>query len=171
MDVALRHFEILYSTFSLRSWVPSANCSLCRDQYIQLLDRLRYAYGPGFDITSVSGDSIEFLYEQEFLRDRSCLFYLFKLCCLCATYVSPTYPDVTVRTVSTVGRQRRLTDVIRPGQSYMVNVRDSVASYSDDKKPTTTYRYLIAQKCARRSRDRNQEQMQFAQKKKLGRRN
>ena len=34
MDVALKHFEMLYNTFALRSWVPSANESLCRDQYI-----------------------------------------------------------------------------------------------------------------------------------------
>ena len=131
MDVALRHFDILYSTFPLRSWVLSTNESLCRDQYMQLLDHLRTAFGPSFDITSVAGDLIEFLSELEFLRDRSCLFYLFKLCCLCATSVSPTYPDVTFGTVSTARRQSRLTDVILPGQSYMANVRDSVAFCSD----------------------------------------
>ena len=99
---------------------------------MQLLDHLCTAYGTGFDITSVSGDLIEFLFELDFLRDRSCLFYLFKLCCLCATSVSPTYPDVTFGIVSTAGRQSRLSDVILPGQSYMANVRDSVASCSDD---------------------------------------
>ena len=107
MNVALRHFDNLYSTFSLRSWIPSANESLCRDQYMQLLDHLRTAYGPSFDITSVSADLIDFLSELEFLRDRSCLFYLFKLCCLCATSVSPTYSDVTLGTVSTAGRHSR----------------------------------------------------------------
>ena len=127
MDVALRHFDILYSTFSLRSWVPSANESLCRDQYMQLLDHLRTTYGPSFDLTSVSADLFEFLSELEFLRDR--LFYLFKLCCLCATSVSPTYLDVTV---STAGRHSRLTDVILPSQSYVANVRDAVAFCSDD---------------------------------------
>ena len=133
MDVALRHFDILYSTFSLRSWVSSTNESLCRDQYMQLLDHLRTAYSPDFEITSVSCDLIEFLSELEFLRDRSCLFYLFKLCCLCATTVSPTHPDVTFGTVSTAGRHSRLTDVILPVQSYMSNVRDAVASCSDDR--------------------------------------
>ena len=133
MDVALRHFDILYSTFSLRSWVSSTNESLCRDQYMQLLDHLRTAYSPDFDITSVSCDLIEFLSELEFLRDHSCLFYLFKLCCLCATTVSPTYPDVTFGTISTAGRHSRLTDVILPVQSYMSNVRDAVAFCSDDR--------------------------------------
>ena len=132
MDVALRHFDILYSTFSFRSWVSNANESLCRDQYMQLFDHLRTAQDPNFDISSVSADLIEFLSELEFLRNRSCLFYLFKLCCLCATSVSPTYPDVTFGTISTAGRHSRLTDVILPSQSYVPNVRDAVAFCSDD---------------------------------------
>ena len=133
MDVALRHFDILYSTFSLRSWVSNANESLCRDQYMQLLDHLRPIYDPSFDISSVSADLFEFLSELEFLRNRSCLFYLFKLCCLCATSVSPTYPDVTFGTISTAGRHNRLTDVILPSQSYVANVRDAVAFCSDNR--------------------------------------
>ena len=132
MEIALRHFDILYSTFSLRSWVYSANESLCRDQYMQLLDHLRTTYDPDFDISSVSADLIEFLSELEFLRNRSCLSYLFKLCCLCATTVSPTYPDVTFGTISTAGRHNRLTDVILPSQSYVANVRDAVAFCSDN---------------------------------------
>ena len=132
MEIALRHFDILYSTFSLRSWVSSANESLCRDQYMQLLDHLRTTYDPDFDISSVSADLIEFLSELEFLRNRSCLFYLFKLCCLCATTVSPTYPDVTFGTISTAGRHNRLTDVILPSQSYVANVRGAVAFCSDN---------------------------------------
>ena len=52
--VVLRHFDILYSTLSLCVCVTGANESLCRDQYMQLLDHLRTAYGPSFDITSVS---------------------------------------------------------------------------------------------------------------------
>ena len=127
MDVALRHFDILYSTFSLRSRVLSPFALL----YMQLLDHQRTAYDPSFDISSVSADLIEFLSELEILRNRSCLFYLFKLCCLRATSVSPTYPDVTFGTISTAGRHSRLTDVILPSQSFVANVRDAVAFCSD----------------------------------------
>ena len=101
MDVALKHFEMLYNTFALRSWVPSANESLCRDQYTQLLDHLRTCYGPNFDLTSTSSDLIEFLVGLEFLHDRAHLFHLFELCCLCATSVSPALPDVRFGTVTT----------------------------------------------------------------------
>ena len=132
MDVALKHLEMRYSTFALRSWVPSANESLCRDQYMQLLDYLRTSFGPNFDLTGTSSDLIEFLVGLEFLQDRAHLFHLFKLCCLCATSVSPVFPDVTFGAVTTAGRQNRFTDVILPCQSYLANVRDSVAFCSND---------------------------------------
>ena len=45
-EVALRHFDLLYSIFCLRSWVTKANESACRDQYTDLLDHLRICYGP-----------------------------------------------------------------------------------------------------------------------------
>ena len=89
MDVALQHFDVLYSTFALRSWVDNSNESLCRDQYIQLLDHLRTAYGPNFDITSVAADLIEFLMGLEFLHERSHLLYLFKLSCLLLQSLAP----------------------------------------------------------------------------------
>ena len=43
-EVGLRHFEVLYSTFQLRSWVTSANENSCRDEYLALLDHLRVNY-------------------------------------------------------------------------------------------------------------------------------
>ena len=132
MDVALQHFDVLYSTFALRSWVDDSNESLCRDQYIQLLDHLRTAYGPNFDITSVAADLIEFLMGLQLLHERSHLLYLFKLSCLCTTVTSPSYPDVVFGEVSTTGGQSRITDVILPCQSYMANVTGSDVRCSDD---------------------------------------
>ena len=84
------------------------------------------------DLTSTSSDLSEFLVGFEFLQDRAHLFHLFKLCCLCATSLSPVFPDVTFGTVTTAGRQNRFTDVILPCQSYQANVRDSVAFCSKD---------------------------------------
>ena len=132
MDVALRHFDMLYSTFVLRSWVLSANESQCRDQYMQLLDHLRTTYGPNIDKTSTSSDLIEFLIGLEFLQDRAHLFYHFKLCCLSATTISPNFPDVTFGKVTIAWRQDRFTDVILTCHSYFTSVRDSVASCTDD---------------------------------------
>ena len=132
MDVALKHFDMLYSTFALRSWVPNTNGSLWRDKYMQLLDHLRTYYGSNFNLSSTSSDLIEFPVGLEFLQDRAHLLHLFKLCCLCATTVSPAFPDVIFGTVTTAGRQNCFTDVILPCQSYLANVRDSVAFCSND---------------------------------------
>ena len=132
MDVALHHFDVLYSTFAHRSWVDDSNESQCRDQYIQLLDHLRTAYGPNFDITSVAADLIEFLMGLVFLHERSHLLYLFKMSCLCTTVTSPSHPDVVFGGTTTAGEQSRFTDLILPCQSYMANVTGSVVRCSKD---------------------------------------
>ena len=132
IDVALRHFEIMYNTFSLRSWVKATNEPFCRDQYVQFLDHLRTGYGPNFDITSTSKGLIEFLMGLEFLQDREHLLYLFKLCCLCTATPSSPYPDVTLGNLTTVGHQSRLKDVVLPCQSYLTEVRGSVSHCVDE---------------------------------------
>ena len=38
VEVALRQFDYLHSTFQLRSWVSASNESVCRDEYVALLD-------------------------------------------------------------------------------------------------------------------------------------
>ena len=63
----------------------------------------------------------------DFLQSRERLLYLFKLCCLCATSVTPTYPVVTAGSVSTAGHRGRFTDVILPVQSYISSVPGSAA--------------------------------------------
>ena len=89
VEVALRHFNILYSTFRLRSWVTRSNEPTCREEYVRLLDTLRTTYSSDFEITSVSSDLIEFLMGLEFFRSHGHSLYLFKLCCLCMTTVTP----------------------------------------------------------------------------------
>ena len=84
-EVALRHFEALFTTFLSRSWVTSADEPSSRCEYLELLDHLRTTYPPDFDFLETSRDLIEFLIGLEFLRERSRLLYLFKLCCLCVT--------------------------------------------------------------------------------------
>ena len=80
MEAALRHFDLLYRTFCLRSWVSKYNESTCWDQYTQLLDNFRIYYVSNFGVTSTSRDLIEFLMGLDFLQDREHLLYLFTLC-------------------------------------------------------------------------------------------
>ena len=61
VEVALRHFDILYSTFQLRSWVTSSDEATCRDECLKLLETLQTNYPPDFDITSVSSNLLEIL--------------------------------------------------------------------------------------------------------------
>ena len=82
-------FDVLYPTFTLRSWVTPENELVCREEYLSLLDFLRSTYSSDFDITGVSRDLIKFLIAQDFMQTRTHLLCLFKLCCLCVKSSSP----------------------------------------------------------------------------------
>ena len=131
-EVALHHFDLLYRTFQLRSWVSSANKSASRDEYVELLDHRKASSLPSFDVSQGSPDLIDFLVNIEFMQEHSRLMYLFKLSCLCITSESPQYPTVSIGTVSTSNYQNRLTDVVLPGQSYLSGVPDSIAFCTSD---------------------------------------
>ena len=132
IEVALRHFDLLYDTFLRRSWVAAANQAACRDEYVSLLDYLRANYSPDFVVTDSARDLIDFLINLEILQSRSLLIYLFKLSCLCITTVSPQYPPVTVGRIDTSGYCDRFTDVVSPSQSYLSAVPGSVPYCSSD---------------------------------------
>ena len=132
IEVALRHFDLLYDTFLRQSWVAAANQAACRDEYVSLLDNLRASYSPDFVVTDSSRDLIDFLINLEFLQSRSLLIYLFKLSCLCITTVSPQCPPVTVGRIDTSGYCDRLTDAVLPSQSYLSAVPGSVPYCSSD---------------------------------------
>ena len=125
-DVALRHYDLLYCTFQLRSWVTVENESACRDEYLALVDHLRAVYLDVSDVYGLTEDLIDFLLTLDFLQTRPHLLHLLKLCCLCLTEYGYSFPSVTFGSINTTGYQGRLTDVILPCQSYFKNVPDSV---------------------------------------------
>ena len=100
-EIALRHFEALYTTFLLRAWVTSADEPAYRYEYLELLYYLRSTYPPDFIFEESSQDLIEFLMSLEFLQTRASLLYLFKLCCLCITSPSHQFPAITVGNLNT----------------------------------------------------------------------
>ena len=131
-EVGLRHFEVLYSTFQLRSWVTSANENSCRDEYLALLDHLRVNYSPDFDLMESSTDLIDFLMGLEFFQTHEHLCYIFKLCCLCLTSRSPQYPPIMFGNVDTTGYRSRFADLVVPCQSYLSCVPDFIFSCCSD---------------------------------------
>ena len=131
-DVSLRHFDILCNTFPIRSWVTSSIESACRDEYMGLLDHLHASNPSSFEITDSSKNLIDFLINLDFKQFHQHSFPLFKLCCLCATSLSPSYLGVTMGSISTSGHQSRFTDFILPCQSYLSSVPGSIAFYSNE---------------------------------------
>ena len=137
MEVALRHFDYLYSTFQLRSWVSASNESACRDEYVALLDYLRANHSTEFVSTSHPPDLIDFFMGLDFLQTHDHICYLFKLSCLCITSVNPEYPPVSFGKIDTRGLQSRLADVILPCQSYLTSVPDSLLACCTESRLET----------------------------------
>ena len=125
-DVALRHFDLLFSTFQCRSWIGASNESACRDQYVELLDNLRDNYSASLEVTDVAEDLIDFLMKQELLKAEEHLLYLFKLCCLCVSSASPTYQDVRMGSIDTSGKRARFLDIVLPIQRCLSGVPGSI---------------------------------------------
>ena len=55
----------------------------------------------------------------DFLRAKSRLLHLFKLCCLSITARSGEFPSVTFGNIGPMGPHGRFADVVLPGQSYL----------------------------------------------------
>ena len=144
IEVALRHFDLLYDTFLRRSWVTAANQVACRDEYVSLLDFLHANYSADFVATDLAQDLIGLMITLEFLQSRRLLVYLFKICCLCITTISPQYPSVTVGRMDTSGYCDRFTDVVLPSQSYLSAVPGSVSYCSSDAQLLLSYCFLWA---------------------------
>ena len=131
-NVALIHFDLLYWAFLRRSWVTSANETVCREEYLELLDYSHTCYGVSFNIMDTSLILIEFMMVLEILQFRQNFFYRFKLCCLSVTSSRSQYPPVPLGSISTAGFRDRFLDVILPVQSYMSGIPDSVTSFDHD---------------------------------------
>ena len=125
--VALRHFDILFSSFQRRSWISASVEATCRDQYVELIDYLRAKYSGGLEVTEEVKDLIDFLKNLDLLQTREHLLHLFTLCCLCATTVGPELPVVKEGRVDTFGQRGCFIDVVLPIQSYLIGVPGSVA--------------------------------------------
>ena len=126
-EVPLRHFDILFDTFQGRSFVSASAEATYRDQYVELTDYLCANYSGGLEVTEVAEDLIDFLINLDFLQAKEHLLCFFKLCCLCATSVSPVYPGVKMVIIDTSGQRGRFIDVVLPIQSYLARVPGSVA--------------------------------------------
>ena len=132
VEVALRHFDTLFSTFQLRSWVSLSNEAVFRDEYVGLLDHLRTSHSSSFDLPDSSPDLIDFLMGLDFFQTHEYVSYLFRLCCLCVTSVSPQYPAVTMGKIDTTVLRSRMADVIFPCQSYLSEVPGSLVFCSSE---------------------------------------
>ena len=116
----------------MRGWFESGTEQLCRDEYLEFLTDLRRS---GLTLASSSGiihDVVAFLADYPALRTRPRIYHLFKLSCLCLTDSAPDLPAVTFGSIDSSCNDCRLSSVILPVQSSIVNVPGSVSLYTSD---------------------------------------
>ena len=130
-------FEQLYTSFRLRRWVLSSNASLCREQYLELIDYLRNLYPSTVDPVAAVPDLIDFMVNLTFLQNRPNLLHLFRLSCLCLTNSVTDLPPVVFGEVDTSKPHCRLTDVILPAQSFLSGVPESISVVTSDSNLTS----------------------------------
>ena len=141
-EFSTKCFEQLYTSFRLRRWVLSSNASLCREQYLELLDHLRNLFPAPVDPVVAIPDVVDFLLNLVYLQNRANLYHLFQLSCLCLTSSAPDLPHVVFGEVDTSKPHCRLTDVILPAQSFLNGVPDSIPVVTSDRN-LSSYLSLI----------------------------
>ena len=132
-EFATSCFEQLYTSFRLRRWVLSSNASLCREQYLELLDHLRSLFPSPVDPVAAIPDVIDFLLNLDYLHNRPNLLHLFRLSCLCLTTTAPDLPHIHFGDIDTSKPHCRLTDVILPAQSFLHGVPGSIPVVTSDR--------------------------------------
>ena len=127
MEQALFCFRALFHSFQIRGWVQENEESEYREEYVELLDHLRHSCGPLRTPESVP-DMVDLLISMPALRSRPRLLHLFRLSCLCLTEISPDLPPIRFQGVDSSDPNCRLANILRPAQSYLAIVPNSVTS-------------------------------------------
>ena len=127
MEQALFCFRALFHSFQIRGWVQENEESEYREEYVEFLDHLRHSCGPPRTPESVP-DMVDLWISMPALRSRPHLLHLFRLSCLCLTETSPDLPPIRLQGADSSDPNCRLTNILRPAQSYLAAVPNSVTS-------------------------------------------
>ena len=126
MDQVNFCFAALFQTFCLRGWVQRASESDYRDEYVEFVEYFRTSFPHLKDQPGQVKDIVGFLIALPSLRSRKNLLYLFRLTCLCLTESGADLPAIKFHEVDTSNSKCRLTDMLLPARSYLINCPGAV---------------------------------------------
>ena len=132
LEFAGRCFTDLYRGFCLRGWFEPGSEQTYRDDYLAFLVDLRQSGITFASSSSIIHDIVTYLTDLQILRSRPRIYHLFKLSCLCLTDVAPDLPAVTFGSVDSSRMDCRQSAVIKPVQSFIMNVPGSVGICTED---------------------------------------
>ena len=91
------------------------------EDYLEIIDDLRFVYLDELHICQKIEDMVTFLSSSPELSKREYTLYVFKLCCLCLGHVVPELPNVSLGSSNRSVAGVDLADVIEPPQSYLLS--------------------------------------------------
>ena len=111
----------LFHSFCVRGWLARELKNIHMDDYMELVDDIRFVYLDELHIGHIDPkieEMVTFLSSSPELAKREHTSYVFNLCCLCLGHVVPKLPCVTLGCPGTGTAEVDLSDIIEPLQSY-----------------------------------------------------
>ena len=120
-------FTALYQSFSLRGWLEGSPEKDCRDEYFEFIGHFRQTYHSLKDSPKGFSDMVDLLSSMPELRNRTHLYRLFQLSCMCLTENTPLLSPIRFHDVDAQRPKCSLRDVLLPAQSYFTRVPEAIS--------------------------------------------
>ena len=119
-DQAARCYSRLFHSFCVRGWLAGEVINIHMDDYMEIIDDIRFVCLDELHIGPAIEDRITLLSSKPELAKRKQTAHVFKLCCLCLGHVVPKLPSVSLGSPGKSTAEVDLSDVIEPLQSYLL---------------------------------------------------
>ena len=139
LSQALYCFKQLFRSFQLRGYYQPDDESICTEEFLSFLDKLRKEF-PDLDQPRVIIlDAVSFISSHVTLHSRPHLTRIFRLSCLCLDQNFNVKPAVKFGLVRADDPKSKLIDTVLPVQSFFINVGRSIDALT---KPSSITDFL-----------------------------
>ena len=113
-------YGCLINSFSVRGWVAKELITLHIEEYMDLVNHLRYSYITDDKSGHEKGDFVIFLCGRPELCQKVKTLTVFQLGCLCVYHFPASIPDVRFSPVFVPSKGPALREAMEPLQSYLL---------------------------------------------------
>ena len=120
-DQAAGCYSLLFHSFCVRGWLAKELKNIHMDDFVEVIDDIRFVYLDELHNGPKIEDMITFLSSSPELVKREQTSHVFKLVCLCLGHVMPKLPSDTLGSPGKSAAGVDLSDIIEPLQSYLLS--------------------------------------------------